>query len=338
MKWTKRVSCFAVENSHCAVVLVEWLLKHKHISHRVLQWWVDSSKPAQTVDRRHYEVVPAGWHGVDQGRSPFIHDTPVHIHSHVKATVTLNTTRGLLLVYWTKLYMTESYHSETVALSVQFFSSLMKACVEHKCSVLYCHISGIKPFCHIWLWSHETLDESLAVWRSTIPQYIVPRWDFLPLSCTGVVWERCEWDPCGWDGIGQDHPVHLGDSTHGWDGGEGPFSNCCPPLHRSQLGGRVQKVHTNCKLSIISHHTKWELVQKLLTMLTVFTNVCLCILDNSFRALTYKMWPSDWLNQSRLSLCRSQWSSIMGRFQNGKGWEGRCLFGSERGNRRSFNR
>lgn len=159
--------------------------------------------------------------------------------------------------------MTESYYSETVALSVQFFSSLMKACVEHKCSVLYCHISGIKPFCHIWLWSHETLDESLAVWRSTIPQYIVPRWDFLPLSCTGVVWERCEWDPCGWDGIGQDHPVHLGDSTHGWDGGEGPFSNCCPPLHRSQLGGRVQKVHTNCKLSIISHHTKWHLSAKI---------------------------------------------------------------------------
>lgn len=158
----------------------------------------------------------------------------------------------------------------------------------------------------------------------------------ISLSCTGVVWERCEWDPCGWDGIGQDHPVHLGDSTHGWDGGEGPFSNCCPPLYRSQLGGRIQKVHTNCKPLIISHHTK-------ITYNVDCIHYCLPVHSWQKKhavlglSLTKCGLLIGWIKADSL-LCRSQWSSIMGRFQSGKGWEGRCLFGSERGNRRSFNR
>ena len=180
----------------------------------------------------------------------------------------------------------------------------MKACVEQKCSVLYCCVlkyfwnETILSYMAMIAWDFRRESACLEFHHATV--HCTKMRFLISLSCTGVVWERCEWDPCGWDGIGQDHPVHLGDSTHGWDGGEGPFSNCCPPLYRSQLGGRIQKVHTNCKPLIISHHTK-------ITYNVDCIHYCLPVHSWQkkkhavFRALTYKMWLSDWLNQSWFS-------------------------------------
>ena len=228
----------------------------------------------------------------------------IHHYTHVKCSSNSDTkyyTGGLLLVYWTKLLWQNSIIQKLyVALSVQFFSSLIKACVEQKCSVLYCCVSGMKLFCHIWLWSHETLDESLPVWSSTMPQYIVPRWDFLSLSLVQVLYEN------GVNGILADE-MGLGKTiqcisviAHMVEmGAKGPFLIAAPLSTVANWVGEFRKFTPT--VSPRSSH----ITQKSLTMLTVFTIVYLCILDKkkpcSFRALTYKMWPSNWLNQSWFS-------------------------------------
>jgi len=72
-------------------------------------------------------------------------------------------------------------------------------------------------------------------------------------------------------------------------GVKGPFLIAAPLSTVANWVGEFRKF-TPTVSSQSYHITQNDTsVQKLLTMLTVFIIVYLCILDNSFRALTYKM-------------------------------------------------